>query len=93
MDILHEMMVRSNPQNIYPALTEQEGLSSWFAPDCRAEAVVGSRVEVFFHDRHNYSLKFEIIELEPGSKVVWKVIRLSQAGMISLLWLHGPDTL
>jgi len=75
MDILHEMMVRSNPQNIYPSLTEREGLSSWFAPDCRAEARVGSRVEVYFHDRHNYSLKFEITELEPGSKVVWKVIQ------------------
>jgi uncharacterized protein YndB with AHSA1/START domain len=31
MDILHAMMVRSRPEEIYQALTEQEGLSAWFA--------------------------------------------------------------
>jgi uncharacterized protein YndB with AHSA1/START domain len=75
MDILHAMMVRSGPQEIYRALTEPEGLSAWFGPECRAEPRVGSPVEVMFHDRHNYSLEFEVIDLEPGARVVWKVIR------------------
>lgn len=73
MDILHAMMVRSTPQKIYQALTEQEGLSGWFGPECRAETRVGSLVEIYFHNRHHYSLKFEITDLEPGSRVVWKV--------------------
>jgi uncharacterized protein YndB with AHSA1/START domain len=74
MDIQHAMMVRSDPQEIYRALTEPDGLSAWFGPECRAAPRVRSPVEVIFHDRHNYTLEFEVMDLEPGARVVWKVV-------------------
>jgi uncharacterized protein YndB with AHSA1/START domain len=87
MDIQHAMMVRAGQQNIYKALTEGAELSAWFGPECIAEPRVGSPVEVNFKDRHGYTLKFEVTELEPDSRVIWKVIQAIPS------WDDFPSTL
>jgi uncharacterized protein YndB with AHSA1/START domain len=87
MDIQHAMMVRTGGQEIYRALTEGSALSGWFGTECLAEPRVGSAVEVRFHDRHGYSLKFEVTDLEPGSRVGWRVVKAIPS------WDDFPSTL
>jgi uncharacterized protein YndB with AHSA1/START domain len=74
MDIVHEMIARTHPEVVYRALTESSGLESWFAPEVQAQPQVGSIAEFWFDDGTR-SIKVEIQELVPDSKVVWKILQ------------------
>lgn len=70
MTIVHSIAIRSTPERLYAALTTQEGIAGWWAPQAKAEPKVGSVVEVGFDP--GQSLAFRVDQLEPARRVVWK---------------------
>jgi uncharacterized protein YndB with AHSA1/START domain len=73
MEILLEMAVRVSPDRVYAALTEREGLVAWLAPDVTAEPRPGSIAEFRF-DGGKRVMRVEIVTLDPGRKVGWRVL-------------------
>ncbi len=71
-DVLLEVPIAATPEQVYAAITEQAGLSSWWTPDVAAEPTVGSVAEFRFRDGQ-FVVKMEITALEPGGTVRWAV--------------------
>lgn len=69
-DILHELVIHASPEDVYQALTEEEGLANWWTRDTRAVPMVGAVAEFGFHDR-SVVFKMRIDQLVPGRKVSW----------------------
>lgn len=69
-DILLETVIKSPPDKVYQALTEQSGLASWWTKDTTAQPKVGSMASFTFYGGQN-TFKFKIDALEPGKKVHW----------------------
>jgi uncharacterized protein YndB with AHSA1/START domain len=67
-DILLEVTIAAAPDNVFKALTEQQGLEGWWTTHMVAEPNVGSTVQVRFGD-DPFVHKFEVIDLEPEHKV------------------------
>lgn len=78
-DILHRIGVDSSSSKIYEALTTNEGLSRWWTTDTRGAGEVGSVIEFWFTDT---CVRFEVVELQPGSLVRWKHTGDMPAGWI-----------
>jgi uncharacterized protein YndB with AHSA1/START domain len=75
MDIHHGMIVRNQtPERLYEALTQPSDLEVWMDAPTLARAEVGSEVE-FQYDQGQFIMKVEIISLEPGKQVQWRVIQ------------------
>jgi uncharacterized protein YndB with AHSA1/START domain len=71
-DVLHQVGIQAPPSQIYKALTEEEGLKSWWSEHSRIEPTVGSVASVSFYN-NAVTFKLKISELVPNSKVVWAV--------------------
>ncbi|HEX2913151.1 MAG TPA: SRPBCC domain-containing protein [Chloroflexia bacterium] len=71
-DILHQVIVAAEPEKVYEALTEQNGLSGWWTTNASAEARVGA-VDEFRFFNGEFVIKIEVAELEPGKKVAWNI--------------------
>jgi uncharacterized protein YndB with AHSA1/START domain len=71
-DVLHQVGIKAAPQQIYTALTETDGLKSWWSEHSHTEAKVGSVASVSFYN-NAVTFKLRIAELAPGNKVVWAV--------------------
>ena len=74
MEILLEMSVKNPAAEIYRALTERDGLASWFAADTLAEPRVGSLAEFRF-DHDARLIQVRVGELDPGRRIVWQVLQ------------------
>lgn len=74
-DVLLEVPIAARPDEVYEAITEQRGLSSWWTPDVVAQPRVGSIAEFIFTGGPGgrFVTKMEIVALEPGRKVYWSV--------------------
>ncbi len=72
-DIIQELTIEATPENVFHALTLSEGINGWWSNHATAEPRLGSITEVSFVDE---VMKMEVIDLEVGKKVHWKV-RLS----------------
>jgi uncharacterized protein YndB with AHSA1/START domain len=68
-DILHRIGIDSSSSKIYEALTTNEGLSRWWTADTRGAGDVGSVIEFWFAAT---CVRFELVELQPGSVVRWR---------------------
>ena len=68
-DIIHQIGVKSTPQKIYELLTTDKGLSQWWTHETSGAGSVGSVIVFKFND---IALPFEVTELVPNKKVVWK---------------------
>ena len=74
MDIHHAMIVRTAPDQVYQALTQQADLEVWMNAPALARAEVGSLIE-FQYDQGQRVFKLEITRLEADHRVEWRVIQ------------------
>jgi uncharacterized protein YndB with AHSA1/START domain len=74
-DVLLEVRIAATPDKVYQAITEGQGLASWWTPEVVARPEVGSVAEFTFRGgpAGRFVVKMEIATLEPGRKVEWKV--------------------
>lgn len=74
-DVLLEVRIAAPPDEVYKAITEQEGLSRWWTPETTAQPTVGSVAEFAFTGGPGgrFVVRMEVTTLEPGRKVYWTV--------------------
>jgi len=66
----HQVGIKASPQAIYNALTDVGALARWWTTDTRGSGKkVGDTIEFWFVD---FFQKFDVKELEPARRVVWK---------------------
>ena len=68
-EIRHRIGIKASAQDIYHHLTTDEGLSRWWTSDTRGAGGVGSVIAFRFGSG---GPDFEVIELEPDRRVVWR---------------------
>jgi uncharacterized protein YndB with AHSA1/START domain len=74
-DIHHAMIIRNTlPDRVYEALTQAYHLELWMGAPTLAQPEVGAVVEFHF-DQGQRILKMEIIHLEAGKLVQWRVLQ------------------
>ncbi|MEZ4672141.1 MAG: SRPBCC domain-containing protein [Anaerolineae bacterium] len=73
-DILHELTIEGKPEAVYKAITEQDGLSSWWTVHATAQPKVGA-VDEFRFGGGQIVMKMEVSKLEPGKAVQWKALQ------------------
>jgi uncharacterized protein YndB with AHSA1/START domain len=75
MNIHHANMIHKvSPQRVYEALIQPSDLEKWWGVPTTARAEAGSTFEFKFPGQQR-GLKFEILRLEPGKLVQWRVIQ------------------
>jgi uncharacterized protein YndB with AHSA1/START domain len=74
MVIHHAMVVHTQPDRLYDALTQAHDLTVWMGAPTVAEPTVGSVVEIH-HDQGQRILKLAITDLEAGTLVRWRVVQ------------------
>ena len=72
MDSIHQVGIKATPEAIYAALTEQDGIKSWWSEHTTAEAVPNAVNEVSFYGGMAV-FKLRNTKLKAGEKVVWSV--------------------
>jgi activator of HSP90 ATPase len=73
MDIHHAMIVRCQSGRLYEALIQQRDLEVWMDAPILAHPEVGSTLE-FQYDQGQRTLKIEVVHLENGKQVQWRVL-------------------
>jgi uncharacterized protein YndB with AHSA1/START domain len=71
--IKHQLVVNRPLDVVYKALTEQEGLSSWWTEETIASPQKGSTAEFKFGDR--YHNKMRVVELIRNRSVRWECLQ------------------
>jgi uncharacterized protein YndB with AHSA1/START domain len=74
MDIVHCIDIDTTPERLYQAITTQEGLAGWWAPQSKAEPKLGSLNEFNFGPER--TLKFRVEQLESARRVVWSSLQV-----------------
>lgn len=70
--ILHRVGIKSSSNDVYRALTTQQGLAGWWTADTRGNCDLGGVIEFPFGTRGHIEMK--VIELDPGKRVAWQVV-------------------
>ncbi len=68
-DINHRVGIKASPEEIYAALTSDEGLAKWWTHDTSGAGAEGSLIEFRFT---GMGPDFEVLELIPNKRVRWK---------------------
>jgi uncharacterized protein YndB with AHSA1/START domain len=71
VDILHEVVIKATPAQVYKAVTEQDGLASWWAKNDAGVPQVGANIKFLFN-HGQYVIEMEVEKLEAPSQVHWK---------------------
>ncbi|HEY4108130.1 SRPBCC domain-containing protein [Puia sp.] len=71
-DIHQSVLIGASAENVYRALTTQEGLAAWWTPDTTARAEVNSIARFPFGP--DYFKEMKITQLKPGELVKWTCI-------------------
>jgi uncharacterized protein YndB with AHSA1/START domain len=69
-DILHRLVIRASPAQVYCALTTPDGLAAWWTRDVTAEPTVGS-VALFGFNRRDVTFRMFVQELAEAARVRW----------------------
>lgn len=64
--------VKADPEALFRALTERDGLAAFWTDDCEAEPVVGSVGRFRFPT--GSEVKVRVDELEPARRVAWTMV-------------------
>ena len=72
-DILHEVTIAAPPDTIYKAITEQNGLRSWWTQQATAKPQVGTVSEFGFYGGQ-VLMQLEVTDLTPSQHAEWKSI-------------------
>lgn len=71
-NIHHEVLIAAPAENVYHALTTQEGLSGWWTPQTTAVPEVGTVARFAFGS--NYFKEMKIVDLRPFERVGWRCV-------------------
>lgn len=72
VDILHRIGAEhTTPEQAYASLATLEGLSGWWTENTTGTTDVGGRIAFKFE---NGEFEMEVLELEPGERVLWEVV-------------------
>ncbi|UCG53232.1 MAG: SRPBCC domain-containing protein [Candidatus Latescibacterota bacterium] len=71
-DIRHMLLIDAPVETVYRAITEKNGLSSWWTVETVAKPEVNSIAEFRFGDRYYDAM--QVLELEPNRRVEWKCL-------------------
>ena len=76
-DILHRVGIKASPSEVYQALATPEGVAGWWTTDTTGDSKAGGMMTVRFTDGGRVLGAFEmkILELHPGTRVVWQVVK------------------
>jgi uncharacterized protein YndB with AHSA1/START domain len=69
----HEIKISAAPELVYDALTTLNGVKGWHTPTATGSGALGSEWVFSFADHPEFN--WEIVALDPQSKVVWKCTR------------------
>jgi uncharacterized protein YndB with AHSA1/START domain len=72
-EILHRLLIRAKPADVYRVLTTRDGLAAWWTRDVTAEPTVGSVALFGFHQREIVFRMF-IQELAEAARVRWRCL-------------------
>ncbi len=76
--INHQVGIKASPEEVYKTLTETERLAKWWTTDTRGSGdKVGDTLEFHFY---GMCQKFEVTDLQPAKRVVWKAPKGQGAG-------------
>jgi len=90
--IVKELTIAAAPGSVYNALTLQDEIARWWTNDLNVTPEVGSIAEFRFGEWGDFVLRFEVAELDEGSKVHW-ISRLSPVAQwagTSVIWQLTP---
>lgn len=73
VDMVHEVIIGADPEKVYAAITEQQGLASWWTDKNTASPEVGSEADFVF-EGGQMVFKMKIDELTPSRRVVWSAV-------------------
>ncbi|WP_246269285.1 SRPBCC family protein [Chitinophaga oryzae] len=71
-NIWHRLVIKASPEDVYKALSTQEGLAGWWTPDTVAKPETGSVARFTFDD---YFKEMKVLALEPSKQVKWEVLK------------------
>ena len=69
-NIRERLLIEASPENVYAALTTQQGLSAWWTPEVKATPQRYSSARFGFQPP--YVKEMKIIDLRPGERVEWR---------------------
>lgn len=69
-EIVHQLYVSASCEEVYGALTAEQGLQGWCSADCRFDCADAMVAELGFHE-HSVILRFVLAHAEPASRVEW----------------------
>jgi uncharacterized protein YndB with AHSA1/START domain len=69
--IVKELTIAAAPERVWGALTQPDEIGHWWTNDLNAKPEVGSLAEFRFGEWGDFVLRFEVAELDEGSKVHW----------------------
>jgi len=69
--IIKEFIIGAAPQRVWDALTKPAEIGRWWTNDLNAAPEVGSLAEFRFGEWGDFVVRFEVAELDEGSKVHW----------------------
>src|SRR5258706_3397470 len=70
-EIRHNVVIKTAPENVYKAITTQEGLANWWAKQTTAKPQVGFINTFIFGESRN---EMKVTVLNPNKKVEWHCI-------------------
>jgi len=71
-DILHRVGIRSAPDNIFRALSEESGLAGWWTEEVKALPAVGA-INQFRFGKAGFN-DMKVVELAPPLRVRWQCV-------------------
>jgi len=78
--IKHRIEIEASPEQLYAAISQQQGLAAWWTPMVEAEPELGSVARFRFGDgKHGPDMRIDT--LEPGAAVGWHCVDGPWKGM------------
>ena len=71
-DILHRVGIKASRDAVTQALATRDGLAAWWTNETRGDSEVDGILEFRFTPNGGFDMK--VLELEPGNRVLWKVV-------------------
>ena len=78
-DIMHVVKIHASPEQVYEALTTDEGIRNWWTRDAVLDSAIGGVGEFGFFNRRVVT-KVKIDELKPPIRVAWTTISSAAPG-------------
>lgn len=90
-NIRHEVLIGASAEEVYRALTRQEGLAGWWTPDVKAKPERESVARFTFGP--DYFKEMKITNLEPSQQVKWTCVKGAEEwiGTTISFRLHAGD--